>query len=326
MRVKTINWGIIGVGDVCEIKSGPAYQKTPGFFLKGVMRRDLDKAKDFATRHNVELFFNNAEELINRPDIDAIYIATPPDAHLEYALKVAKAGKICCVEKPMATTYNECEQMHEAFSRKDIPLFISYYRRSLPRFIKIKEWLDTNEIGKIRHINSTLCQPPTPKIDVSKNYNWRTDKNIALGGYFDDLASHGLDLFNFFLGEFDSVNGYCQNQQNVYSAYDSVTSSWQHKSGVTGSGFWNFGTYEKKDQIEILGSKGSIRFSVFEDNPVELLNEKNHISEYIGHPETIQLPHVENIKNHLDGTKQHPSMAKTALHTAWVMDKILGRI
>ena len=325
MNTKTINWGIIGVGDVCEKKSGPAYQKTEGFVLKAVMRRDFDKAKDFATRHGVEKYFSNADELIHSPDIDAIYIATPPDTHLEYALKVANAGKICCVEKPMAVSYQECQTMFSAFEERNLPLFVAYYRRNLPRFNQIKTWIDTYKIGDIRHIHWSLKKQAN-HIDLSKHYHWRTDKHIAPGGYFDDLASHGLDFFHYILGEFDSVSGQSSNQQNLYSAQDAISASWLHKNGITGSAYWNFGSWEREDTVEIIGNKGSIKFSVFDDNPIQLINSKETISLTIAHPENIQLYHVQAMKDHLDGLEMHPSTGKTGLHTAWIMDKILNRI
>ena len=325
MNTKTINWGIIGVGDVCEKKSGPAYQKTDGFVLKAVMRRDFDKAKDFATRHGIEKYFSNADALIHSPDIDAIYIATPPDTHLEYALKVANAGKICCVEKPMAVSYQECQTMFSAFNERNLPLFVAYYRRNLPRFQQIKSWIDTDKIGDVRHIHWSLKKQAN-HIDLSKTYNWRTDKRIALGGYFDDLASHGLDYFHYILGEFISVSGQSSNQQNLYSAKDTISASWIHKNGVTGSAFWNFGSWEREDKVEIIGNKGSIKFSVFDDNPIQLINAKETISLTIEHPENIQLYHVHAIKKHLDGLGTHSSTGKTGLHTAWIMDKILNRI
>lgn len=325
MDTKTINWGIIGVGDVCEKKSGPAYQKTNGFHLKAVMRRDLDKAKDFARRHHIEKFYDNAHALINDSEIDAIYIATPPNNHLEYALQVASAGKICCVEKPMAVTFEECKSMLNAFNQNKLPLFVAYYRRCLPRFQQIKKWIDHNEIGELRHIHWSLSKPAS-SIDLSQNYNWRTDKDIAFGGYFDDLASHGLDFFHFILGEFESVTGHNTNQQELYTAQDALSASWIHKNGVTGSAFWNFGSWKRDDTVEIIGSKGSIVFSVFDDNPVQLITSKETIRLHIEHPENIQLYHVQAMKKHLDGLEHHPSTGETALHTAWIMDKVLGRI
>ena len=271
------------------------------------------------------MVYEDADALINSPDIDAIYIATPPDSHLEYAIKVAHAGKICCVEKPMAINYNESHKMFSVFKETNTPLFIAYYRRSLPRFKQIKTWIDNNEIGSIRHIKWDFAKPVNA-IDMSKSYNWRTDEQIALGGYFDDLASHGLDLFHYLLGPVESANGYSNNQQKLYSAKDTISAAWIHKNGVTGSAFWNFGSWKRIDDVEIIGSKGSIKFSVFNEAQIQLIHPKETISLSIEHPENIQFHHVQAMKKHIDGIEEHPSTGKTALHTAWIMDKILGRI
>lgn len=208
-----VRWGIIGCGNVTEVKSGPAYQLTNGFEVKAVMRRDFEKLKDYAQRHKIEKYYTNADELINDSEIDAVYIATPPDTHLFYALKVAEARKPCCIEKPMAPSYAESLKIYNAFKEKNIPLFIAYYRRSLPRFEQINTWLKENKIGDIRTINWQFSKAPS-EIDLSGDYNWRTDATIAPGGYFDDLASHGLDLFTHLLGNFKDVFGINLNQQN----------------------------------------------------------------------------------------------------------------
>ena len=324
-NLENIRWGILGCGNVTEIKSGPAYQKTEGFKVVAVMRRDASKAADYAKRHNINRFYTDADALINDPEIDAIYIATPPDSHKEYGLKVAQAGKICCIEKPLAPNYNDCLAICEAFESKNIPLFVAYYRRSLPRFNQVKKWIDNNDIGTIRNIRWHLSKPASP-LDLSKNYNWRTDATIATGGYFDDLASHGLDLFTFLLGDIKEVSGISLNQQNLYSAKDAITACWLHESGVTGSGSWNFGCSTREDNVEIFGSTGKITFSVFNDEPLLLLNEKGKTERFIENPENIQLYHVENMRNHLLGITTHPSSGLTATHTNWVMDKIIGNI
>ena len=222
-----IRWGIIGCGDVTERKSGPAYQKTEGFELHAVMRRDADKAADYAKRHNVSKFYSDADALINDPEVDAVYIATPPDTHKLYALKVAEAGKPCCIEKPMAPSYDECVAICDAFDKKQLPLFVAYYRRSLPRFLQVKSWIDEGKIGEVRHVNWHLSKTPSP-VDLCGEYNWRTDTKIAQAGYFDDLASHGLDLFVYLFGNAKKVSGNSLNQQELYSADDAVAASWVH--------------------------------------------------------------------------------------------------
>ncbi|MGS2739934.1 Gfo/Idh/MocA family protein [Sinomicrobium sp. M5D2P17] len=322
---KFLRWGIIGCGNVTEKKSGPAYSKTEGFELAAVMRRNADKVRDYAQRHHVKKYYTDADELINDNEIDAIYIATPPDTHKYYGLRVAAAGKPCCIEKPLAPSYQDCLAIQEAFEKAGIPLFVAYYRRSLPRFLQIKTWLDNGEAGDIRHINWHLSKPPNEQ-DLSGAYNWRTDVQIAPGGYFDDLASHGLDLFTFILGDIKDVHGISLNQQGLYAAKDAMTACWLHKNGITGSGSWNFGCHTREDKVEILGSKGKVTFSVFDEAPVVLSNDKGTQELFINHPENIQLYHVKNIKKHLEGQAVHPSTGPTAVHTAWIMDKILGTI
>lgn len=321
-----ISWGIIGCGDVTEVKSGPAYKLTTGFELKAVMRRDVIKAEDYARRHGVSRFYGDADELINDPEIDAVYIATPPDTHAFYAIKVAQANKPCCIEKPMAPSYKECLHIYSAFEEQKTPLFVAYYRRSLPKFDKVKSWLAEGKIGEVRSLHWTLHKPPS-NIDLSGNYNWRTDAKVAPGGYFDDLASHGLNLFTYYLGPIKSAQGESSNQQGLYSGKDNITASWMHENGVSGTGSWNFGTFKKEDKVTITGSKGSIEFSIFENDPLRLETDAGIDSLQIEHPAHVQLYHVQFMKDHLFNENYvHPSTGKTALHTSWVMDKILGKI
>lgn len=320
---KTIRWGIIGCGNVTEVKSGPAYQKTKGFTISAVMRRDAEKVADYAKRHGINKYYTNADELINDPEVDAIYIATPPDTHKYYGLKVAEAGKPCCIEKPLAPNYQDCLGIAEAFETKNVPLFIAYYRRTLPRFEQIKKLIDSKTIGEVRHIRWHLSKPTSDQ-DRSDEYNWRTDKTIATGGYFDDLASHGLDLFIHYFGPIKEVSGISLNQQGLYTSKDAAVATWLHESGITGSGSWNFGSFEREDVVEIYGSKGKITFSVFENVPLILKTEEGETKYQIDHPENIQLYHVEQMREHLLGNQKHPSNGFTAAHTSWVMDKIIG--
>ena len=320
-----IRWGIIGCGSVTEVKSGPPYQTTDAFELSTVMRRNAEKVKDYAKRHKVPFWTTDADELIKDPAIDAVYIATPPDSHAYYAKKVAAQGKPCCIEKPMATNYRESLEIYNAFKEREIPLFVAYYRRSLPRFIKVKEWIEAGRRGEIRHIHWIKTRTASP-LDTGNDYNWRTDKNIALGGYFDDLASHGLNLFTFLLGDIENAKGISKNQQGLYSAFDAITGSWIHKNGVTGSGSWNFGSYEPLDSVEIIGSDGRISFSVLHEETISLETETGKIEETIPHPTHLHQFHVANMRDHLFGKAIHPSLGVSALHTSWVMDKILGTL
>ena len=284
------------------------------------------KLEDYARRHGIKKYTTDAEELINDPDIDAVYIATPPDSHLHYALKVAEAGKPCCIEKPLSPSYEESNAIYHAFKQKDLPLFVAYYRRSLPRFEQIESWIKKEAIGDIRHISWHLSKAPS-EIDLSQAENWRTDSKIAPGGYFDDLASHGLDMFTHLLGPIKRVYGISVKQQNLYSAKDAFTSSWLHENQITGSGSWNFGSFKTEDRVELFGSKGKIIFSIFENTPLRFETVTGAQELYIENPKNIQLHHVQNMRKHLfEDNYLHPSTGESATHVSWVMDKILGKL
>ncbi len=319
-----VRWGIIGCGDVTELKSGPAFNKVPGFSLDMVMRRDAAKAEDYARRHGVPRWTTDADALIHDPAIDAIYVATPPSSHLPYALKIAAAGKPAYVEKPMAMSQAECLEMTEAFEKAGIPLFVAYYRRSLPRFEQVRTWIDQGRIGKPRHIHWGLSRPAYRDGRETNAANWRVDPAIAGAGYFADLACHGLDLFMHHLGDIAEATGVASNQQGLYAAEDSVAASWRFASGVTGSGFWNFASYTASDHVVLHGEKGRIEYSVFGDVALKLVSEAGEENLAVAHPPNIQHPHIENIRRHLVGEGRHPALGREAAKVSAVMDRILG--
>lgn len=320
-----VRWGLIGCGDVTEKKSGPAYHQTKGFELFAVSARTPGKARDYAKRHHVPHYYEDSFELINDSNIDAIYIATPPDSHLPLALEVAQAGKICCIEKPMAVNFNECQQILKAFEEKNLSCFVAYYRRSLPGFKHVKTWLDDQLIGRVSHVNWQYSRPPS-ELDKSGKPNWRTQKEIAPGGYFDDLASHGIDVFTFLLGSISTATGLATNTLGLYSSADSVVANWLFENGVTGTGAWHFTSEHYQDNVQILGEKGYIEFGVFSDAPAKLVTATQQLTCEMPKPNPIQGPFVQAIADNLNHGIPHPSTSLSASHTSWVMDKILGTL
>ena len=323
----TIRWGMVGCGAVTEVKSGPAYQQAPGSSLIAVASRQPARAQDYARRHGVPKVYADIDALIAAPEVDAVYVATPPASHLELALRVAAAGKPCCVEKPMALDHAQCLRMAEAFATRGLPLFVAYYRRSLPRFRQVKAWLDEHRIGAVRDVRWHLTKPASP-LDRAGTPNWRTDPATAPGGYFADLGSHGLDLLQFLLGDIGEVYGIAANQQGRYRAEDAVSACWRFAGGALGSGSWNFGGDRREDLVEIAGERGVIRFSMFDEAPLRLRSGDDEQSLFVANPSPIQIHHVERMVLHLRGGATHPATAIEAAKTNRVMDEILrgGRL
>ena len=202
--MNTIRWGILGCGNVTEVKSGPGFQLAEGSRLVAVMRRDGNKARDYAERHGVSRWYDDAEQLIRDPEVDAVYVATPPSSHAEYTIRAAAAGKPVYVEKPMARDAAECRRMIDACRVAGVPLFVAYYRRALPRFLKVKELLDAGAIGTPRFV--TVTQYHAPGQYDPANLPWRVRPEIAGAGIFLDLAAHTLDILDFLLGPVAEAN------------------------------------------------------------------------------------------------------------------------
>ncbi|MGK0465602.1 Gfo/Idh/MocA family protein [Clostridium sp.] len=321
--MKIIRWGIIGCGNVTEVKSGPGFQEANHSQLVAVMRRDGELAKDYAVRHNVPKWYDNADSLINDTDVDAVYIATPPAFHKEYTLKCAQAGKPVYVEKPMARNFEECTAMIQACENAGVPLFVAYYRRALERFIKIKELIDSGEIGEIRFVSITLYRKPI-KIDLSSGHlPWRVIPEISGGGEFLDLASHTLDVLDYILGPIKEATGYAANQSKLYSAEDIVTASLSFESGVKGTGIWCFSSFSDYDMNEIVGSKGKISFSTYGTEPVILTTNEGITPICIVKPIHIQKQLIQSVVNDLNGLGVCPSKGISASRTSWVMDQLL---
>ncbi len=321
-----VRWGIIGCGDVCEVKSGPAFYKTEDSSLVAVMRRDVVKAEDFARRHGVDRWYSDADRLINDPDVDAVYIATPPASHAEYAVRAMRTGKPVYVEKPMAASYAECEEMNRVSDETGIPLTVAYYRRSLPYFLKVKEIVDGGEIGDIISVNVRFHVPARPQDHNSENLPWRVRPEIAGAGYFYDMACHTLDILDFVLGEIVDADGQPTNRAGLYSAEDTVVASFRFVSGAVGCGEWMYAAPDNFDRVEITGTKGSVCFATFSFTPVTVRTIYTQSEYNFPRPEHIQQPMIRSVVEQLCGNGRSPSDGISAARTNRVMDKILKRI
>lgn len=322
---KLIRWGIIGCGKVTEMKSGPAFNKVEGSSLVAVMRRNERLAADYAIRHGVSKWYSEAEKLINDPEVNAIYVATPPSSHAFYAIKAMQAGKPVYVEKPMASNYSQCLEMLETSKETGVPLFVAYYRRTLPGFLKVKELVDNEDIGTPLYVNIRLVRPALSAEMDQINRSWRVDPETAGGGVFYDLASHQLDFLDFVFGQVEDVSGIAVNRAGLYKAEDTVTAVFKFKSGVIASGSWCFVTDQatSEDIIEVVGTKGRILFSSFDHNPIQLITKSGTVEFPYLNPENIQYNLIRQIVETLQGKTKCVSTGITAARTNWVMEQVV---
>ncbi|TKC05985.1 Gfo/Idh/MocA family protein [Pedobacter frigoris] len=316
-----IKWGIIGCGDVTEVKSGPAFNKIENSSLVAVMRRDRLKAQDYAVRHGVPKWYDNADLLINDPEINAIYIATPPLQHEDYTIKALAAGKPVYVEKPMALNAAAAIRMKAASEEYGVKLCIAHYRRAQPMFIKIKDLLHEKAIGDVRFAQLQMLQPIASDVIATSETSWRLNPAISGGGLFHDLAPHQLDLMVYFFGKPESFSGLSLNQRGTGNADDMVVGQALFNNGVVFNGTWCFtvSPSNKTDLFEIIGSKGRINFQVF-GNKVTLEIE-GILKEFVFDPiEHVEQPMIEKVTNYFLGGDENPCSAEEAILSMKMMD------
>jgi len=315
----TIRWGILGCGDVCEVKSGPGFQNVLGSALTMVMRRTPLMAEDFATRHGVPNWTGDPDTLIEDTGVDSVYIATPPGSHLEYALKVCAAGKPCYVEKPMARSGAECDQIVKAFAEAAVPLFVAYYRRGLPRFLKAKALIDDGALGEIKAIDYRWESIADPKHDPG----WRVQAEHSGGGLFLDMGSHTLDILDYMLGPMQDPAGEAHNTAGLYDVEDRVSLRFNLAKGAAGTATWDFAGKQHADLITMTGERGKLLLSTFGNEPVRLQTEEGEQTFDLPNPKTIHQPLIQTIIDELRGGGACQSTGEAAARTSHVMDAAL---
>jgi 1,5-anhydro-D-fructose reductase (1,5-anhydro-D-mannitol-forming) len=319
-----VNWGIIGCGDVCEVKSGPAFSKVPGSSLKSVMRRDKAKVEDYARRHKVPNFYTEAALLMEDPDVNAIYIATPPGSHERYAIEAMKAGKPVYIEKPVAVNTKACQNMIAASRQYGIPASVAHYRRELSLFRRVKSLIDQQAIGSVKLVILNLFQSPKPNTDAIEN--WRVDPALSGGGLFYDLAPHQLDIMYWIFGVPTSTTGHSINQGKNYPAPDVTALTTVFPGGIVLQGLWSFNApaHARQDTCKIIGEKGTLEFSFFTSFVKSTLeihrNGATELEEFT-FPEHIQQPMIEEVVKYFQGKAENPCSLDDALVTMNMMEQ-----
>ena len=326
--MKILKWGFIGCGEVTEKKSGPAFSEVTGSMVEAVMSRNEKNARRYAERHGINKWYSDAQELIDDPDVNAIYIATPPSRHATFAIMAMKAGKPVYVEKPLAANYEDCARVNRVSEETGVPCFVAYYRRYLPYFQKVKQIVQNGTIGNVMNVQVRFAVPPRD-LDYSnpENLPWRLQPDIAGGGYFYDLAPHQLDLLQDMFGVIVEADGICANRANLYNVEDSVSACFRFESGLPGSGSWCFVAHEsaKEDRITVIGDKGQVSFSVFNYDPIRLNTLDGTQNITVPNPPYVQYPLIKSVIEHLQGISVCSCTSVSATPVNWVMDRILGK-
>jgi 1,5-anhydro-D-fructose reductase (1,5-anhydro-D-mannitol-forming) len=322
--MKTIRWGIIGCGDVTEVKSGPGFYKAAHSRLVAVMRRNGALAADFARRHGVARWHDDADAILRAPDIDAVYVATSPDSHRDYVLRCAAAGKPVLVEKPMAMDRGQCDSMISACQAAGVPLWVAYYRRALPRFVAVRDLVQGGAVGPVRMVVSRQFQRLRAPEDMNPGSPpWRIDATRSGGGLFVDMVSHTLDFLDYVFGPIENVRALAGNQAGAYGPEDVVTATYRFASGVYGSGSFCYAADRDEEWNEIVGADGRIRFSTTRPVPIRVMRKDTVEEIPVDDPPHVHQPLIQTIVDELNGQGKCPSTGTSGARATGVIDDVL---
>ena len=315
---RQIGWGMIGCGDVTEQKNGPGLYLANRSRLVGVANRTRARAEDWVRRHGAGRVYESAEALLAEPAVDIVYVATTPDCHKKYAIACAEAGKHCYLEKPIALSYREAEEIQAAFQKSGTKIFVAHYRRGMTRYKEIKRLLDSGAIGKVRGMQMLRTQRQTAeeRRPETAEKPWRVQRGISGGSHFFEGDIHILDLSVFLVGPADNFRLEALNETGFYEGADAVSLSACTETGVLISGLWCYAAYRKLDRVIIFGDKGSITFQYGQnDGPVTIETEDGvkEIRPFV-HP-NIGTEQIQDIVDELLGTGRCASTLESAMRS-----------
>lgn len=328
VKGEPVSWGIIGCGDVTELKSGPAFNKVQGSKLIAVMRRNAALAKDYALRHDVPYYFSDAGSLIQHPEVNAVYIATPPNVHEEYVLQCIDAGKPVYVEKPMALTFQSACKMQRRAAEAQVKLVVAHYRRAQPMYQELKKLIDGGAIGRPMHVSIDFRRRATTNEELNlEKISWRHDPAISGGGLFHDLAPHQLGILYFLFGEPIHASGYASNISGATAADDLVSGLVLFNEKVHMSGAWCFNARieDECDSCTVYGTAGYLNFGFFNTPVIYLHNSKGVQAFEFKALQHVQQPMIAQVVDYFRNGGINPCPPEEGMAVMKIMESFTGK-
>jgi len=266
--------GVIGCGAIAEYVHLPAYKENPAARLIAVCDINKERAKKVAEAFEAESWYIDYKELLKRDDIDAVSICTPNHLHCEQAVAAAEAGKHILLEKPMALTLRECDEIINACKKSGVKLMIGTNSKFDPIYQRVKTLIDQGLIGRILIVKHHMAHSGPYKIWPAAS-DWFFDKDKVGGGCLMDLGSHAFDLLRWLVGDVTSVmaigGAFIKKNKKME---DNALVLLTFKEGMLGEADFSW-TYKGGYEIttEIIGTEGAI-FVGTPWSPIMMYSEK----------------------------------------------------
>lgn len=300
-----LNWIVIGVGDITIRRVIPAIQAEPRSVLYGIVTREPSKAEPYAVHT-----WGTLGEALTDPAVDAVYVATPVFLHAPQTIQSLRAGKHVICEKPMAMNEPEARSMVQAAEQSDRHFGVAYYRRCYPKVQRTKQLLKQGAIGQpvVAELTNHMW------FDGGGSRSWLVDPAKAGGGPLFDIASHRIDVLNFWFGKPLRVTAQMSNVVHRYPVEDNATVLIEYEHGVRGIVDVRWHSNIIRDECRIRGTDGEIEMSPL--NGPKLVWPAGR-EDLPAHP-NLHYPMIENFVDAVEGQKELQASGATSYWTDWV--------
>ena len=318
-----VRWGLIGCGDISRKSVAPAIQNAENSVLVSVNRADASKAESFAREFGAEKWTEKWQDLAADKDINSVYVATPVYLHAEQTIAAAEAGKHVLCEKPMAMNEAECRKMIDACSANGVKLGIAYYRHLFPPVMRIKEIIESGEIGQIVHVQANNFEnfnlpPGAPRY-------WFLDKKLSGGGPMMDMGCHRIEIFLNLFGPVAETSAYLDNIVYKREVEDTATAHFRFQNGATALLVSSHGAFEPADTLDIYGTKGSVRVPVLDEGTIIVKTGTEVRTEKHPNHSNFHQPLIDDFVNAVLDNGKPAVTGETGLEVNKILDRIYSR-
>ncbi|MBI4024417.1 MAG: Gfo/Idh/MocA family oxidoreductase [Verrucomicrobia bacterium] len=316
-----LRWGLVGCGDLAGKRVAAALREAAGSRLSGVWGRRIEPTRQFAQQHQIPEAHETLADLL-RSEVAAIYVCTPPDSHAHYTLAAIRAGKHVLVEKPMAASVHECEQMIEAARSQGVTLGVAYYRRAYPKMKRIKQLIAEGVLGVPVWVNIVMHSWFSPSADDPKR--WRVEKAASGGGgAVADIGVHRLDLLDYWMGA--SKVAHCRHQHLLhhYEVEDGSSIVLELANGAPVHAYFSWNTKTWMDRFEIAGSEGKLIADPLDGPPLTVIRGKDREELQIAPPANAHLPCVQDFVNAVIEKRPPLCDGEAGLRTSRLLEQIV---
>lgn len=315
-----LRWGLIGCGDIAGKRVAPSLRDLDTCRLVAVNRAQHDLAEQFARAFGAERWYKDWRDLLKDEEIDAVYIATPPNLHAEQTIAAAEAGKHVICEKPMARNAQACRRMIAACRTAGVRLSIAYYRHFYPVVSRVKQILDSGEIGKVVLAEIRAFENFRPEAEDPRS--WMIRKRQGGGGPLMDFGCHRIEVLLNILGDVSRAWGNQGSLVTDWDVEDTSVSVLEFQSEARGMLAVSRAIEEPQDTLDIYGSAGSIHVPVLNKGLMTIVTPAGERREDRPPHQNLHLPYIEAVTQAFLENREPPVPGETGLRVAEIIEEI----